>query len=139
MNLRMASAKFIRIVIHHFKKYISELPAPTTLEEKDQFRILIQNLKEQGPAVIWDQIVEGISQEFFEEFSKVFESRDNVSFTAILSCGPETDVTELDTFLDTTMANKVYHYDSRFFNRRCEDANIQHEFDKRYGLIIHPS
>jgi hypothetical protein len=140
MNLGMASAKFIRIVIHHIQKYILELPSPTTIEEKEQFRALIQNLKLEGPGGIWEDIVEGISKELFEEFSQVFESPDNVSFTTILSCGRDTDVIELDAFFDTMMAKKVYHYDSRFFSRRIEDANIQHEFDKNYGLIIyHPS
>jgi hypothetical protein len=141
VNLNSASAKFPRVVIQEVKRYVSELPVPRNPKELEAYLTILKKLKAKEISFIWDQIKASVAKVFFDEFSKLFETPENATFTSFLEFGVETDISELVEYFERIQEAHLRQYHQQrlsFFSQKDKDAQIQHQFDKEYGLTIIP-
>ncbi|OGT42494.1 MAG: hypothetical protein A3F13_01725 [Gammaproteobacteria bacterium RIFCSPHIGHO2_12_FULL_40_19] len=154
MTQQTASLKLPRVVCEEAMRYLSAFAHPQTTEELLSFVALLDQIKKEGVSVIWDKIVNRITEPMFSEFGDLYDNNKNASdFVALVDAGLYTILNNLDYFQKSIQESPAYHqYCNRFLRNfggsffsntthdlathRQESSEAQRAYDQHFGVIL---
>jgi hypothetical protein len=134
LNMEFATQKFQRLVIHHTKEFLTQLPTPKNPKELKAFLKLIQSIKDED-SLAWPKIREFVAKELYEEYKTFFESENDLRFTSLLDFGNIVSTKELNPLLDSVQEATLLSY-RRQQNQLMvagsaeEDSDLEDEYSK---------
>jgi len=158
-----ACAKFPKLVEYHALNYLNSLARPETATAYLSIKELLDSMQQCNDIeLIWHKIKSEVTEELWSEFHEAYaDNRNHQQFREMIDNGIYSNTPDLSEFYSKLETSPGYqqmiglqmrdlfnsaqspimirlHEHSLWANRH-ENADAQHAFDKRFGLVIAPS
>lgn len=136
-----AALKLPIIVREAANDYLSSLANPQTIEELLSFTQLIDQIKENGVDIIWDQIKQKVTDRMMSEFGVLFPKRQEM--VDFVDGGKYSSLGDLSIFQQQIQNSVGYHeycnralHDCGLFSSRPSISQAQEAHDGRFSLVL---